>query len=100
MNDIIEVQFDLTPHPGDPRSRRVIWRVPTNAHPHSFVPGRHPKQANPVAACKLQGCALLVVALSDVDAGCVAGQTVLQTARASGVRIPAACEFGCAEPAR
>ena len=32
--------------------------------------------------------------LSDVDAECVAGQTVLQTARASGVRIPAACEFG------
>ncbi|RVC57441.1 2Fe-2S iron-sulfur cluster binding domain-containing protein, partial [Mesorhizobium sp. M4B.F.Ca.ET.088.02.2.1] len=32
--------------------------------------------------------------LSDVDAECLAGQTVLQTARASGVRIPAACEFG------
>ncbi len=31
---------------------------------------------------------------SDVDAQCVAGQTVLQTARASGVRIPAACELG------
>ncbi|PAP92847.1 hypothetical protein CIT31_24970 [Mesorhizobium wenxiniae] len=31
---------------------------------------------------------------SDVDAGCVAGQTVLQTARASWVRIPAAFEFG------
>ena len=27
-------------------------------------------------------------------AECVAGQTVLQTARARGVRIPAACEFG------
>ncbi|MDP3896069.1 MAG: hybrid-cluster NAD(P)-dependent oxidoreductase, partial [Mesorhizobium sp.] len=32
--------------------------------------------------------------LSDVDASCAAGQTVLQTARAAGVRIPAACEFG------
>lgn len=32
--------------------------------------------------------------LSDVDADCLSGQTVLQTARASGVRIPAACEFG------
>lgn len=31
---------------------------------------------------------------SDVDAECVAGQTVLQAARAGGVRIPAACEFG------
>jgi ferredoxin-NADP reductase len=32
--------------------------------------------------------------LSDVDTECFSGQTVLQTARASGVRIPAACEFG------
>lgn len=33
-------------------------------------------------------------AVSDIDGECVAGQTLLQTARASGVRIPAACEFG------
>lgn len=33
-------------------------------------------------------------ALSEIDAECLPGQTVLQTARASGVRIPAACEFG------
>lgn len=32
--------------------------------------------------------------LSEVDAECLTGQTVLQTARAAGVRIPAACEFG------
>lgn len=31
---------------------------------------------------------------SDVEAQCVSGQTVLQAARASGVRISAACEFG------
>lgn len=31
---------------------------------------------------------------SDVDGQCLAGQTVLQAARASGVRISAACEFG------
>ncbi|HEV2503602.1 MAG TPA: hybrid-cluster NAD(P)-dependent oxidoreductase [Mesorhizobium sp.] len=31
---------------------------------------------------------------SDVDGQCVPGQTVLQAARASGVRISAACEFG------
>lgn len=31
---------------------------------------------------------------SNVTADCLSGQTVLQTARASGVRIPAACEFG------
>jgi len=33
-------------------------------------------------------------ALSDVEGQCLPGQTLLQTARASGVRIPAACEFG------
>src|SRR6185437_3056062 len=33
-------------------------------------------------------------ASSDVDAQCATGQTVLQTARVSGVRIPAACELG------
>ena len=33
-------------------------------------------------------------ALSDVDGQCLPGQTVLQTARAAGVRIAAACEFG------
>jgi len=33
-------------------------------------------------------------AVSGVEGRCQAGQTVLQTARASGVRIPAACEFG------
>ena len=33
-------------------------------------------------------------AVSDVDAQCLPGQTVLQAARASGVRISAACEFG------
>ena len=32
--------------------------------------------------------------LSEVEAECVSGQTILQTARAAGVRIPAACEFG------
>jgi len=33
-------------------------------------------------------------AQSAVDGQCIAGQTVLQAARASGVRISAACEFG------
>jgi len=32
--------------------------------------------------------------LSEVDGECLPGQTVLQAARASGVRISAACEFG------
>ncbi|MCV9940694.1 hybrid-cluster NAD(P)-dependent oxidoreductase [Boseaceae bacterium BT-24-1] len=33
-------------------------------------------------------------ALSEIDGECFPGQTVLQTARAAGVRIPAACESG------
>lgn len=32
--------------------------------------------------------------VSEADGECLAGQTVLQAARSSGVRIPAACEFG------
>lgn len=32
--------------------------------------------------------------VSEVEGACLPGQTVLQTARAAGVRIPAACEFG------
>lgn len=31
---------------------------------------------------------------SDVDGQCLPGQTILQAARAAGVRIPAACENG------
>jgi ferredoxin-NADP reductase len=31
---------------------------------------------------------------SEVDAPCIAGQTVLQTARATGVHIPSVCEMG------
>ncbi|MGB5800483.1 MAG: 2Fe-2S iron-sulfur cluster binding domain-containing protein, partial [Mesorhizobium sp.] len=33
-------------------------------------------------------------ATSGVEAECLPGQTVLQAARAAGVRISAACEFG------
>ncbi len=33
-------------------------------------------------------------ALSEIDGECLPGQTILQAARAAGVRIPAACEFG------
>lgn len=40
------------------------------------------------------GAAAIRFALSEVDGACLPGQTVLQTARAAGVRIPAACEFG------
>lgn len=53
------------------------------ADPSSGRPDRQAKTAMPVR-----------FALSDVDGECLPEQTVLQTARASGVRIPAACEFG------
>ncbi|XKG99759.1 hybrid-cluster NAD(P)-dependent oxidoreductase [Pelagibacterium halotolerans] len=36
----------------------------------------------------------ITFALSEVEGECLAGQTVLQAARAAGVRIPAACESG------
>jgi len=36
----------------------------------------------------------ITFSLSGVDASCLSGQTVLQTARSAGVRIAAACEFG------
>jgi ferredoxin-NADP reductase len=52
----------------------------------------------PLAGRRTETSALQVLpirfALSDVDGECVSGQTILQTARACGVRIPAACEFG------
>lgn len=37
---------------------------------------------------------LLRFSLSGVEASCPPGETVLQAARAAGVRIPSACEFG------
>lgn len=50
----------------------------------------------PAASPDAAGEATLAIrfADSDVDTQCVAGQTVLQAARAGGVRISAACEFG------
>lgn len=51
-----------------------------------------PGEAGPDAAA--EEVTPIRFSLSEVDAECMAGQTVLQTARAAGVRIPAACEFG------
>jgi ferredoxin-NADP reductase len=52
-----------------------------------------PQHATP-AGEPAQAAIPIHFALSGIDAECLAGQTVLQTARASGVRISAACEFG------
>lgn len=72
--------FDMAHYHQESFAAAPVEEVPA---PFS-VPGEHaPEAVNPIR-----------FSLSDVDADCVAGQTVLQTARASGVRIPAACEFG------
>jgi ferredoxin-NADP reductase len=42
----------------------------------------------------VQDAVAIRFAASDVEAQCLSGQTVLQAARAAGVRISAACEFG------
>ena len=72
----------------------------TQYHQESFAAPALDETASPLATPTQDGEAgpeaatPIRFALSDVDAECVAGQTVLQAARASGVRIPAACEFG------
>ena len=73
----------------------------TKYHQESFaapvveeIPAPFTSPAEDDAAVVVEAATPIRFALSDVDAECVAGQTVLQTARASGVRIPAACEFG------
>ena len=69
------------------------------AHYHQESFGAPPAEAVPAPLGELDievpADALAVrFAASDVSGDCLPGQTVLQTARASGVRISAACEFG------
>lgn len=70
-------------------------------HQESFgeVPGEAPTQ--PVVFTpdaedggEKTGVTAIRFSMSDVDGECLPGQTVLQAARAAGVRIPAACENG------
>lgn len=65
-------------------------------HQESFgAPPAMPLPAPNTAAPETPGTTLPIrFGVSDIDGRCVSGQTVLQAARASGVRIPAACEFG------
>jgi ferredoxin-NADP reductase len=66
-------------------------------HQESFAsPAAEPVVAEVLAEAEQAAEAAVPVrfALSDVEGACLPGQTVLQTARAAGVRIPAACEFG------
>lgn len=56
---------------------------------------RAPVEVVPTEAASAPGDALPVgFALSGVQGSCLPGQTILQAARAAGVRIPAACESG------
>lgn len=67
-------------------------------HQESF--GAPPVEAHPqptgdgINVAPLETAVPIRFAESDVDGQCLADQTVLQAARASGVRISAACEFG------
>lgn len=64
-------------------------------HQESFAPPLDEQPAETAAAAEGAVEATPVVfTLSGVEAACLPGQTVLQTARAGGVRIAAACEFG------
>jgi len=78
--------FDMTHYHQESFAAPAARQV---AAPFGDTPPLGPSADGPVEA-------LLPVrfAMSDVDAECIAGQTVLQTARGCGVRIPAACEFG------
>lgn len=67
-------------------------------HQESFAapvvaePQQEPADAAGLAAA--DAAVAVRFSLSGIEADCLPGQTVLQTARAAGVRIPAACEFG------
>ncbi|MFB2550852.1 2Fe-2S iron-sulfur cluster-binding protein [Ensifer soli] len=68
-------------------------------HEESFQPACAPDPAELAARAgaagqEQAGTATITFALSGKDAACLPGQTVLQTARAAGVRIGAACESG------
>ncbi len=71
----------------------------THYHEESFgrpavMPVEPPFSDVPAIEAPAQGALAIRFAGSDVDAECLPGQTVLQAARAAGVRISAACEFG------
>jgi len=66
------------------------------AHYHQESFGAPPVEVGPTPAPDQADAAAMAIRFSDsgVEGQCLAGQTVLQAARANGVRISAACEFG------
>ncbi|MFC3073227.1 hybrid-cluster NAD(P)-dependent oxidoreductase [Shinella pollutisoli] len=66
------------------------------AHYHQESFGAPPVETPPAAVPDQADAAAMAIRFSDsgVEGRCLPGQTVLQAARANGVRISAACEFG------
>lgn len=86
VRDMLEAAgFDMTHYHEESFGRPAVMPVPA-PFPDALSPegeGASPQEAMAVR-----------FALSDVEAACFPDQTVLQAARAAGIRIPAACEFG------
>jgi ferredoxin-NADP reductase len=82
VRQILEAEgFDMAHYHQESFGAPTIERV--QAPFEEIVNAEPPADAQPVR-----------FASSDVEAMCLPDQTILQTARAAGVRIPAACEFG------
>lgn len=78
---LADAGFDMAHYHEESFGRPAVMPVPA---PFSDAPATEPQQeAMPMR-----------FSLSDVEAACAPGETVLQAARAGGVRIPAACEYG------
>lgn len=64
------------------------------APPAEPIPASEPPTPGALAASEVSAPVPIRFTLSDTQTDCLPEQTVLQAARAAGVRIPAACEFG------
>lgn len=77
--------FDMARYHEESFGRPAVMPVPA---PFPDVPSAGEEGAAPQEPMAVR------FACSDVEAACLPDQTVLQAARAAGIRIPAACEFG------
>ncbi len=86
VRDMLESSgFDMAHYHEESFGKPAVVPVPA---PFSETPSAG------VAEAPAQEATAIRFAASDVEAMCLPGQTVLQAARAAGVRISAACEFG------
>lgn len=77
--------FDMAHHHEESFGRPVVMPMPA---PFADMSSAEEESAAPQETMAVR------FALSNVEAACLPDQTVLQAARAAGVRISAACEFG------